>query len=400
MLKILRTVPFFAPAFGYGGPVVHTYNVSKIQAQLGYDVRVFTTNILTHKSISRNLPKFEIMEGVKIHRFPIKYRLGDSHYFVTPQLPLNFFKYDHDIIHSHSFRTFQTDISTLFAGIRRKPFVFTAHGTLRKMYLLNLFKDKIKGANRMKFYDKIFKNFFLNIVDRIIVHSEHEKLWTLNFNVPAEKIRVIPHGVNIDKFSDLHLEKKFIRKYHPKGRMILYVGRLLRNYRNLEDLIKVMKEIKKDFKDTTLWLIGRSYDDEYEKDLRILVKKLNIEENVRFITSPTRDDILGAYQFASIFVFPITDSDGFGIPLLEAGASKTPVITSNIGPAPELIKNGKTGFLTALDDRESLKNSISKLLTDEVLLRRMGDEAYRNVSLNFTWKKITKKTNEVYKDLI
>ena len=111
-MKILRTVPFYAPAYGYGGPVVHTSNVSKIQASMGYDVRVFTSNILTN-SLSKVLPKFEIIDGVKVHRFPIKIRFG--HYFITPRLPLNFLKYDYDLLHSHSFRSFQTDISTIFS---------------------------------------------------------------------------------------------------------------------------------------------------------------------------------------------------------------------------------------------------------------------------------------------
>ena len=65
MLRILRTVPFFAPAYGYGGPVIHTLNISKIQALMGYDVRVFASNILTNDVISRELPKFEIVNGVK-----------------------------------------------------------------------------------------------------------------------------------------------------------------------------------------------------------------------------------------------------------------------------------------------------------------------------------------------
>ena len=126
MLKILRTVPFFAPAFGYGGPVVHTLNISKIQVSLGYDVRVFTSNILTNDIISKNLLKYEILNGVKVHRFPIKYRLGNSHYFITPSIASGFIKYDYDIIHSHSFRTFQTDMSIIFSILKKKPFVFTA----------------------------------------------------------------------------------------------------------------------------------------------------------------------------------------------------------------------------------------------------------------------------------
>ena len=402
MLKILRTVPFFAPAYGYGGPVVHTLNVSKIQASLGYDVRVFTTNILTNDIISMDLPRFEVIEGIKVHRHPIKFRLGKSHYFITPQLPNSFIKYDYDIIHSHSFRTFQTDIASIFAKIKKKPFILTAHGTLRKMYLLNLFKTKNIESKRMKLYDFIFKKLFLEIVDRVIVHSNHEKLWTLEFNVPEEKIRVIPHGVNIKEFSNLFHLKNFKNKYSLKKdeKMILYVGRLLRNYRNLEHLILVMKDIAKEIQNVKLWIIGHSYDKKYEIELKRLVKKHHLIDNIKFVLSPTRYDIIGAYQAANLIVFPITNSDGFGIPLIEAGASKKPVISINQGPAPELIKNGKTGILIRKNNLLELKDAILKILIDKELERKMGYAGFQNVINNFTWEIATNKINEIYNELI
>jgi len=399
MLRILRTVPFFAPAFGYGGPVVHSLNISRIQASLGYDVRIFTSNILTNDVISKNLLRYEILDGVKIHRFPIKYRLGQSHYFITPNLPFGFIKYDYDLIHSHSYRTFQTDISTVFSKLKKKPFVFTAHGTLREMFLLKLFTGKDKGAKKMKFHDNIFKKFFLNVVDRVIVHSQHEKLWTLKFNIPEEKIRVIPHGVNIEQFSDLLLREKFIKKFNVKNKMILYVGRLLSNYRNLDHVIKIMNDIIREVRNVKLWLVGHSYDKKYEFELKKLVKDLDLTSHVIFVTHPTREDIIGAYQAANVVVFPLTNSDGFGIPLIEAGAAKCPIVSTNRGAAPELVKNGKTGILTRINDLNQLKDAILKIITDEELERKMGMNGYENVLKNYTWEIITKKINDVYDEL-
>ena len=402
MLRILRVVPFYAPAYGYGGPVVHSVNISKQQAALGYDVRVFTSNILTHDLVSKELPKFEVIDNVKVHRFPIRYRLGLSHYFITPTLPFAFFKYHYDLIHVHSLRTFQTNVATIISRIRNKPLVFTAHGTLRSMYLLDLFNNKKKETSRMKQYDRIFKNLFLKAVDRFIVHSEHEKLWTLKFNVPEEKIRVIPHGINLENFSNNTFRENFIKKYNINlnDKIILYVGRLLRNYRNLEALIMVMNKILKEIKNAKLWLIGHSYDKEYELKLRNMVKKMNLTKHVFFDTSPSREDILGAYQVANVIVFPINNSDGFGIPLIEAGAAKCPVISTNRGPAPELIKDGETGILTSTDNLSELKNAILKILSDEKLEKEMGLKGYQNIVRNYTWETITNITNKVYNEII
>ena len=400
MLKILRTIPFYDPAFGYGGPVVHSMNVSKIQVSLGYDVRIFTSNILTNEKISRELPKYEIKNGVKIHRFSIKYRLGKSHYFITPEIIPNFLKYNFDIIHSHSFRTFQTDVSTYISKLRKKPFVFTAHGTLRDVTQFNWLTDKKKESLRVKLYDSFFKNAFINNVDQIIVHSNYEKFWTLKNGFPAKLITIIPHGVNLEEFSDISYKKKFLHRFNVKGKMILYVGRLLRGYRNLDYLIMVMKDIIKDIKEVKLWLIGHSFDKIYELELKKLVKNLDLNNYVNFITNPTREDIIGAYQCADVVVFPITNSDSFGIPLLEAGASKCPVISTNRGPAPELIINKKTGFLTEPENLSQLKEYLLKILLDDDLKRKIGENGYTNVKNNYTWEIITKRINKIYDNLI
>lgn len=397
MLKILRTVPFFAPAYSHGGPVVHSYNLSKIQVLAGYDVRVFTTNIVSD-GISRKLPRFEVLDGIKIHRFPIKAKFG--HYFITPKILFSFFKHDFDIIHSHSFRTFQTDSSTIYSKFMKKPLVFTAHGTLRNMYLLNLFITKKKEANRMKLYDYFFKDYFINTVDRVIVHSKHEKFWTLKFNVPENKIRVIPHGVNIISFTNLRFKENFKKKYQIKEKMILYVGRLFRNYRNLDYLIESMKGVISEYKNVKLWIVGHSFDKDYELELKRKVDDLNLNKNVNFVLNPSREDIIGAFQNSNLFVFPITEADGFGIPLLEAGAAKCPVITTNRGPAPEIVKNGKTGLLLKKNTPNYLKEAILKVITDDDIESKMGKNGFEHIKKNFDWQIITEKTNEVYRELL
>ena len=130
------------------------------------------------------------------------------------------------------------------------------------------------------------------------------------------------------------------------------------------------------------------------------VKKRNLTEYVRFITKPTREDIIGAYQAANLVVFPIRNSDSFGLPLLEAGAAKCPIISTNIGPAPELIINGKSGFLTDINNLNQLKNNILKIITNDELERRMGLYGYEHVRNNYTWEIVTKKINQVYQELI
>ena len=100
-----------------------------------------------------------------------------------------------------------------------------------------------------------------------------------------------------------------------------------------------------------------------------------------------------------MFVFPITDSDSFGIPILEAGAARCPVISTDRGPARELVKNEKTGILVKPNDIEDLKEKVLEILTNNDLERKLGDNGYKFVSENYTWEQITELTNKLYLEL-
>ena len=119
-----------------------------------------------------------------------------------------------------------------------------------------------------------------------------------------------------------------------------------------------------------------------------------------FVSYPTRADIIGAYQTANVLVFPTNNSDGFGIPLIEAGAAKCPVITTNIGPAPELIRNNETGILTAPNNLSELTKAILKIITNEKLEKKMGLNGFQNVVKNYSWENITDMTLRVYQEIL
>lgn len=397
--KILRIVPFFYPAFGYGGPVTHTFNLSKNQAKMGYDVRVFTTNIFKHNLVSNTLPRYEKIFGIKVHRYPIIFKLKGSHYWITPSLFTNGLKFNYDIIHAHTYRTFQTDLASFLSKIRKKPFIITTHGNMRDLTRLKVFKE-MTNTRLIRLYDIFMKNFTINAPDIIIVHSKYEAIWTRAMGAKKEKIRVIPHGVDLQKFSDLRLKDLFFKKFKIEGKLIVYVGRILRGYRNLHDLIKIMPEIIKEIPKAKLILIGESFDVEYELELKKLVYSLNLNKNVFFITNPTRDDIIGGYLAANVFVFPTNKSESFGIPLLEAGAAHCPIVAPNIGPVPELIKDKVSGLLTRFNDWEDVKNKILKIITDEKLEKILGENGFKFISENFSWERVTKLTNKVYNELI
>lgn len=99
-----------------------------------------------------------------------------------------------------------------------------------------------------------------------------------------------------------------------------------------------------------------------------------------------RQDIASLLSAVDVLVFPPTDPEGFGRPLIEAGAMEVPVVASNLGPHGEIIQDGQTGLLVPANDADALAQGVIKLLRDKSLSSQMGKVARQRVIETFTMK--------------
>ncbi|WP_214844327.1 glycosyltransferase family 4 protein [Exiguobacterium sp. s150] len=159
--------------------------------------------------------------------------------------------------------------------------------------------------------------------------------------------------------------------------IIINVGNLKKQKGQIY-LVRAFYEVLKTKPNTSLVIVGRSGD--AEKELLSEVKKLDIENKVHLIGF--RKDISQLLNLSDVFVFP-SKSEGLGISVLEAMASKTPVVASDLPSISEYISENETGFLVKYDDINEMSSKIIRILEDESLKDFIVNKAFDKVQKEF-----------------
>lgn len=187
--------------------------------------------------------------------------------------------------------------------------------------------------------------------------------------IDRNKIDIVPYGVNPNKFS-------FIQKvYRPnKPLKLVYVGQI--SYRKgLHHLLHVVKGYSPT--DIQLELAGA-----FNEANGLYCKYKNVS-NISFLGFVTRDILAQVYQDADIFVFP-TLGEGYGMVVLEALSTGTPVLISNLAGGNDAIENFKNGLIYNGLSEEDLKSSITWYLNHKDVIPEMSKKA-RETALRYTW---------------
>ena len=230
--------------------------------------------------------------------------------------------------------------------------------------------------------------------DRILTVSEASKRDILHFfNVRPEKIVVVPNAID-ELFWAEPLDEQVARvreRYQLDHRFVLYVGNI-KPHKNLVRLIEAFAALREGsgHDDVKLLIIG----DEISKlpALRRAVHQHKLHKHVRFLGYQSNDTLAILYRLAAVFAFPSL-YEGFGLPPLEAMASGTPVVTSNISSLPEVT--GGAAELVDPYDVESICEGLRRVLDDPehaAQMRRKGLARARE----FSWERSVARTHEVY----
>ncbi len=108
-------------------------------------------------------------------------------------------------------------------------------------------------------------------------------------------------------------------------------------------------------------------------------------------------DLINFYYRADLFISPSVWDEPLGLTILEAMASKTPVIATRKGGIPLLVKHNHNGLFVKPRNSKNIAEACNKLLEKDELRQKMGEAARKTVEQDFTWKKITKKFHRLYK---
>ncbi len=232
--------------------------------------------------------------------------------------------------------------------------------------------------------------------DKFIAISKDILNRLLKEGFSEDKIINIPNGVDTEMFCPmLKMEAEALRKKFGfnEEKVFLYSGRLVEG-KGLDLLVRAIKKVAKEYKDILLVFIGSG---DYQEKIPDMASSYGLEDFVKI--EGTVDNVQEYLNASDIFVFPSL-SEGMPNSLLEAMACGLPVVASRIGGVVDIVEDGKSGILFEPGDVNGLANAMIRLLNDEELRKRLGEEAKKRVVENFSIDKVAGEYIKLYNRLI
>ncbi len=284
-----------------------------------------------------------------------------------------------NIIHTHAYSAGTIGrISAFFAGV---PVIISHNHSVYSYY--------------NKYYHFV-ERFLSLLTDKIICVSDIVKKFTNKTQgIDTEKLITIHNGIeNVSPVPEkISTSIKNGLGIPPDHTVICTITHMLK-HKGVIYLIKSASILLEHRKNVTFLLVGEgSLKDELKK----LCVNLKIEKNVIF--AGERSDIPEILSLSDIFVLPSL-REGLPLTILEAMAYGKPVIATNVGGVPEVVKDRVSGILVSPKDPEALYNAMNELLSDKEKLQKMGHNGKKICNESFSSKTMVGKIEELYSFLI
>ena len=194
------------------------------------------------------------------------------------------------------------------------------------------------------------------------------------------RVRVIPNAVDTEKFKPGLAER---------DDCILYIGRLVRR-KGIHVLIEAFKILRRRGCNVKLIIGGKGYMEPFLKFMA------SDSDNIIFLGAVSEEIKPALFAKAKVFVLPSLAGESFGVVLLEALSSGTPVVATRVGGIPEIVANGEEGFIVEPGDPEELAEAIAFLLSDFNLWLKMSLKARRRAVEKYSIERVGRLYEETY----
>jgi phosphatidylinositol alpha-1,6-mannosyltransferase len=277
------------------------------------------------------------------------------------------------------------------------------------LILSNMLKKKMAtiayGLDFLVHSSLTLRTYYFRSTEKIIVITNQTKdLIKKIHHLKNSQVKVIYVGINLE---DLEIEdtKENLRKKFNiplEDQILLSVGRHVER-KNFGLVIKALGEIIKIRPKLNIkyYLVGEGPE---TQNLKNLVKKLNLENYVKFLGSCDIKTRNMFYKMSDVFLMPSVtkknDIEGFGIVFLEANYFKVPAIGTNTGGIVEAIVDGKTGYLIKQNDLNDLIEKILLLIDNEKMRKTLGENGYKRVVEKFQWKNIVEEYIALFENML
>ncbi|MCX8168619.1 MAG: glycosyltransferase family 4 protein [Candidatus Methanomethylicia archaeon] len=364
-MKIALCSDYFYPKIG--GITVHIENLAKALESRGHEVFIVTKMANFDDSI----------HGLKVIRVKSLFRSSQTLDIPYTDELLNIFKIEKpNIIHVHHAFS-PISLFSLAIGKKLKIKTILTNHSIQFLYDVSYLWKPFS-------YILFPLTQYINYADKIIAVSKAAATFISHFT--DKNVEVIPNGVNVLDFA-------------PKtkifdGKSILFVGRLV--YRKgIHRLLNIMLNVVKENSEARLVIVGSGY---LSSTIKLAVKTLKLQENVILKGKLSKNELIEEYRRANVFILPSVFGESFGIVLLEAMASKTPIVAIAQGGVKEIIKNGETGLLVEEKNKvKKLAENINLLLKDKTLSEKIALNAFREVQ-KYDWNTLIKEIERIYEE--
>jgi N-acetyl-alpha-D-glucosaminyl L-malate synthase BshA len=397
VMKIAMISSEYPPKWGGVGIVAHF--LANTCAEKGNEVHVIT------REHGMKIPKQH--ENITVHtvpwlKLPLFFTISFGKRAVKKLMELG---NDFDIVHVHSNMAL---LPRHYYEMIKSPVVTTLHGTWwgerSTLTMRNIISPSIGMINDFAIlaispmFD-IYEDYAVELSNAVLIggKSECRDVGARGIKNKYNRVVRLQLGVDVRDFKPENRDDSLKEKYQigPDEKLLITVGRLAAR-KGIDVLLESFSKVLKDYSKVKLIIIGEG--PQYDK-LQAVAKRLNVQNNCRFVSKLSFDELQALYATADLFVFHSL-WEGFGLIISEALSSGTPVVSSNMGAVPEMVVFGKSGYYSDVGDTDTQAKYIVKLLKDDVLREKMGKYARKHMLEQFDWNFIVDQTIKLYEEVI
>lgn len=258
-------------------------------------------------------------------------------------------------------------------------------------YIISVWGSDVFDFPNISFLHKMVIKYNLSKADKILSTS---KVMAIETNKYTDKeVVVTPFGIDLDKFKPLEVNSLF-----DKNDIVIGTVKTLEEKYGIEYLIKAFAVVKDKYKylPLKLLIVGAG---SLSTALKELTYDLGIEKDTVF-TGKIAHELVPVYDNMLSVSVSVSNSESFGVAVIEASACGKPVVVSDVGGLPEVVKDGITGIVVPPRNPQETAEAIEKLVLDDSMRKQMGAAGREHVAQFYDWNKNVEQMVDIYKDIL
>ena len=390
-MKILHVIPSLAAV--RGGPSIAVIEMVRNLKSIGVDVEIVTTNDDGNTLLDVPLNILHEYQKVPVRFFsrfsPFIHQVREFAFSIDLTVWLWKHLRDYDLLHIHAIFSYTSTIAMAIARVQNVPYINSPHGLLCDWSLK-------QGALKKWIYFGLIEKVNLHNAQTLQLSSaqEQKELDLLDWNLSSF---ILPHGLDFpEAIANAREKLRQMLNIPLETPVILFLSRL-HPKKGLDYLIPALAKLRDQNKNFAFVLAG-SGSAEYEVELDCLLRKNNLDNltyKLGFVEGDKKNICL---QGADLYVLT-SHSENFGISVLEALASGTPVLVTSGVALADLVKSQNLGWVVQLET-DAITSIIQEILESPETIKQKGDRAAEYIIENYSWDKIAASLLKTYQEYI